>query len=211
VSLVALCNRTKKASLDFYMEYLSLKKQSVTSYFNSLVNTTVDLKAVSQKLNDAFEKDFWRTDLPGSPGGLYDWCRIKADNSFPKGRITNFSLFPVYYKMKPNFPERFQTNVKTIGSYFKEGENILPLVPVVGDDRYLGHNLGYLLWSLIQINDPQKTRIYNALVEGNSKQRWGSFNEAYDNSGKPNGGNLRSFETGVNIDALAKYWKLGAN
>jgi glycogen debranching enzyme len=205
MSSIALCS----ASLDFYMEYLALKKQSIKSYFNSFDNKTLDLKAVSQKLNDAFEKDFWRTDLPGSPGGLYDWCRIKSDNSFPKGRITNFSLFPVYYKMKPNFPDRFETNIKTIGSYFKEPESILPLVPIVGDDRYLGHNLGYLLWSLIHINDPQRTKIYDALVNGNSKQRWGSFNEAYDASGKPNGNSLRSFETGVNIDALAKYWRLG--
>jgi hypothetical protein len=34
--------------------------------------------------------------------------------------------------------------------------------------------------------------------------------EAYDACEKPNGNNLKSFGTGVNIDALAKYWKLGA-
>jgi hypothetical protein len=62
----------------------------------------------------------------------------------------------------------------------------------------------------LEINDPKKTKIYNALVNGNSTQRWGSFNEAYDASDKPNGNNLKSFGTGVNIDALAKYWKLGA-
>lgn len=197
------------ASLDFYMDYLTLKKQSINSYYNSFNNTTCDLKIVSQKLNDAFENDFWRTDLPDNRGGVYDWCRIKMDNSFPNGRITNFSLFPVYYKMKPNIHGRFETNVKTIGSYFKESENILPLVPIVGDDRYLGHNLGYLLWSLIQVNDPQKTKIYNALVDGKLAQCWGSFNEAYNTDGTPNNNNLRTFETGVNIDALAKYWKLG--
>ena len=36
-----------------------------------------------------------------------------------------------------------------------------------------------------------------------------SFNEAYDDKGRPNGNDLRSLETGVNLTALAKYWGLG--
>jgi hypothetical protein len=144
MSSIALCN----ASLNFYTEYLTLKKQDIHSYFNSADNKTINLEIVSQKLNDAFEKGFWRTDLLGNPSDLYDWCKIKSDNSFLKGRIINFSLFPVCYKMKPNFPDRFETNIKTIRGYYKESDNILPLVHIVGDDRYLEHNLRYLLWSL---------------------------------------------------------------
>jgi hypothetical protein len=66
-----------------------------------------------------------------------------------------------------------------------------------------------MLWSLVQINDPQKARVYDALVNGITVQRWGSYNEFYDASGKPNGNTSRSFETGVNVDAIAKYWGLG--
>jgi hypothetical protein len=62
---------------------------------------------------------------------------------------------------------------------------------------------------LIEVNDDLKNKVYDVLVNGNSVQCWGSYNEAYDADGKPNGNNLRTFETGVNIDAITKYWNLG--
>ncbi|MFH0755799.1 MAG: hypothetical protein V2B15_00745 [Bacteroidota bacterium] len=205
MSSIALCN----ASLEFYIEYLKLKGENPSEYKNSLDGKLLDLTAELNKLNKAFENDFWRTDLKEQPEGFYDWCKIKSTNSFPNGRIVNFSLFPVYYKMKPTAPERFDATIIAMKSYFNASNKTLPLVPIIGDKRYLGHDLGYLLWSLVEVNDSLKEKVYDALVNGNTAQCWGSYNEAYDADGKPNNNNLRTFETGVNIDAIAKYWKLG--
>lgn len=202
---IALCN----ASLEFYIEYLSRKNENPSSYLNSIDGMVVDLNSELQKLKDALENDFWRTDVDKHSEGFYDWCRLKSDNSFPKGRIVNFSLFPIYYKVKLKYPERVEKNISAMKVHFNNLGKFIPLVPKIGDERYLGHNLGYLLWSLIEINDVQKKNVYDALVYGNSVQCWGSYNEAYDTDGKPNTNNLRTFETGVNIDAIAKYWNLG--
>jgi hypothetical protein len=76
--------------------------------------------------------------------------------------------------------------------------------------RSLGHDLGYLLWGQVAVGDPQKAAVYDALINGPTAGRWGSYNECYDGAGEPNAGNgLRSFETGVNVSAIAKYWGLG--
>jgi len=205
MSSIVLCC----ASLDFYTEYLALRNENASNYKNSIDGKTLDLTLELQKLTDALDKDFWRTDLSEYPDGFYDWCRIKQGNSFPPGRIVNFSLFPIYYKMKSKYPERFKATIVAMKSHFDASNKKMSLVPNVGEGDYLGHDLGYLLWSLIEIDDKQKNVVYDALVNGSSVQCWGSYNEAYDPDGKPNGNNLRTFETGVNIDAIAKYWKLG--
>lgn len=205
MSSMALCN----SSLSFYIEYLKTQNINTTQYKNTLTGNILNLNTELEKLKSTFENDYWRTDLKGHPDGFYDWCRIKSNNSFPNGRIVNFSLFPLYYKMESDFPNRLKANVITTKSYFLTDSKTLPLVPEIGDKRYLGHDLGYLLWNLIEINDDLKDKVYDALVNGNSVQCWGSFNESYDADGKPNYNNLRTFETGVNIDAIAKYWNLG--
>lgn len=204
MSSIALCI----ASLEFYIEYLNLKNENTIQYKNTLTGDILNLNEELDKLKIAFEDDFWRTDMNDHPKGFYDWSKIKASNDFPNGRIVNFSLFPMYYKMKSNFLDRLIANVITTKSYFSTSKT-LPLVPDVGDKRYLGHGLGYLLWNLIEINDSLKDIVYHAIINGNSVQCWGSYNEAYDADGKPNKNNLRTFETGVNIDAIAKYWDLG--
>jgi hypothetical protein len=205
MSSIALCI----ASLEFYNEYLLLTHRDPSSYVNSIDGKVLNLNNELQKLMEAIDTDFWRKDIGENSGGLYDWCRLKADNSFPADRIVNLSLFPVYYKTKLNFPERLKKNVLTIKEYFVAKEKYIPLIPHSTDQRYLGHSLGYLLWSLIEIRDKQKEVVYEALVNGKSVQCWGTYNEAYDKDGTPNEHNLRIFETGVNIDAIAKYWSLG--
>jgi hypothetical protein len=42
-------------------------------------------------------------------------------------------------------------------------------------------------------------------VNGPTVGCWGTYNEAYDPQGVPNRNGLRSFETGVNISAIARY------
>jgi len=205
MSSLALCS----ASLDFYIEYLKIKRVSLVNYYNELDSSTIDLNQELLKINKSLHENYWRTDLDQHKEGFYEWCRIKDGNKFPPKRIVNFSLFPVYYKLNNKESEKFKHTVNSIYSYYDSSTQTLPLISDSENRAYLGHNLGYLLWGLTEINDSRKEIIYNALIKGNSVQCWGSFNEAYKENGIPNKNNLRTFETGVNIDAIAKYWKIG--
>ena len=84
----------------------------------------------------------------------------------------------------------------------------MPLVPGA-DTGFDGHTLGYLLWGLVDIGDSRAEAVHRALVNGPTVDCWGSYAEAYDAKGGANGHDLRTFETGCNISAIAKYWRLG--
>jgi hypothetical protein len=73
----------------------------------------------------------------------------------------------------------------------------------------MGHDLGYLLWGLVAVNDPKKDAVYDALINGPTACCWGAYHEAYAADGTPNANGLRSFETGVNLSAIGKYWNMG--
>jgi hypothetical protein len=77
--------------------------------------------------------------------------------------------------------------------------------------KSLGHDLGYLLWGLVATGDSKKAAVYDALVNGPTTGRWGTYHEAYSADGTPNVNGLRSFETGVNLSAIGKYWNIGNN
>ena len=63
--------------------------------------------------------------------------------------------------------------------YFDEKTGFLQLVPG-WDTGFDGHDLGYLLWDLIEMSGARKDAVYKALVNGPTVDCWGSFNEAYD-------------------------------
>jgi hypothetical protein len=84
----------------------------------------------------------------------------------------------------------------------------LQLVPGA-DTGFDGHTLGYLLWGLVDTGRPEARAVHDALVNGPTADCWGSFAEAYSKEGVPNDHDLRTFETGGNISAIAKYWGLG--
>jgi hypothetical protein len=203
MSSVALC----AASLDFYMKYLHACGEDLTNYKNSQSGVTVNLKTEMASLLKTMDDEFWRTDVPEIPEGFHDAFRLKADNSWPKKRIVNFTLFPVYYGT-PCSDDRKAKDVRAIAHYFDEKTGFLQLVPG-SDSGFEGHDLGYLLWGLIEIHDPRKDEVYKALVNGPTVDCWGSYNEAYSATGQRNDHDLRSLETGVDISALAKYWNLG--
>ncbi len=99
-------------------------------------------------------------------------------------------------------------DVQAMAGFFDPKTGFLPLVPGA-DTGFEGHDLGYLLWDLVEIGDWRKDEVYAALVNGPTADCWGSFDEAYDQKGHRNGHDLRSLETGINLSALAKYWGLG--
>lgn len=162
------------------------------------------------KLKSAMDRDYWRTDVPERPDGFHDFYRKKSDGSWPVKRITNFILMPVYFETPYQYPDRRVKDVVAIKQYFNHATGFLQLVPGA-DTGFDGHNLGYLLWDLVEVNDPMKGEVYKALVNGPTADCWGAYSEAYNTEGKtaPARG-LRTFETGCNISAIAKYWKLGS-
>jgi hypothetical protein len=204
MSSVAMC----AASLDFYIKYLEARGEDPTAYKNTQTGTTQNLKTELANLVKAMDTDFWRTDVPEIPDGVYDAFRVKDTNALPLKRITNLSLMPIYFGT-PCDPDRKAKDAASIAHYFDEKTGFLQLVPGA-DNGFEGHDLGYLLWALVDTNNPKKEEVYKALVNGSTVDCWGSFNEAYTAAGQRNGHDLRSLETGVDISALAKYWNLGS-
>ncbi len=201
---IALCS----ASLDFYIQYLKLNGINPVTYLNVQDNRKLNLYDELGNFKTTLETDFWHTDAPANPNGFHDAFRNKSTNSLPLAPIVNFTLFPIYYGTPMKYPERAGNDVASVLHYFNKTTGLLPLTGTSGGS--LGHNLGYLLWGLVSIKDSVNAVIvYNALVNGSIVQCWGTFNEAYDASGLPNHNGLRTFETGVNISAIAKCWGLG--
>ena len=197
------------ASIDFLIEYLARRGEAPAAYRSAMEGRIYDLPAERVRFQEALERDFWRSDDPLAPGGIHAWCRIKDGHRFPRGHIVNLTLFPLYHGTTLLYPERLLCDAAAVRSWFDPARRSLPLVPAVGDGRYLGHDLGYLLWCLVTIGDAGRHDIYDALVNGISPSCWGTFAEAYDADGTANGCRLRTFETGVNVDAIATYHGLG--
>jgi len=203
LSSIALC----AASLDFYMEYLDATGENPAAYKNMQTGKSMNLKTELDHLLQAMDADFWRADVPEIPGGFHDSFRLKSNNGWPLRRIVNFTLMPVYFGT-PYPAEEKARDVSAIAQYFDEKTGFLQLVPGA-NKGFDGHNLGYLLWCLIEEGNPKKTEVYQALVNGPTADCWGSFNEAYSANGARNSHDLRTFETGCNVSAIAKYWDLG--
>jgi hypothetical protein len=201
---IALCS----ASLEFYIQYLKLKGANPVDYLNQQDNRTLNLNDELAKLQDALERDFWRTNLPTCPDGFHDWFRVKSDLAWPSVRNVNFTLFPTYYGAPLKYPDHTKDDVEAMKQYFEDSTRSLPLVGVPGH-KSLGHDLGYLLWGLVAIGDPKKDAVYDALVNGPTVGCWGTYHEAYLPDGTPNANGLRTFETGVNLSAIGKYWNVG--
>jgi hypothetical protein len=203
LSSIAMC----AASLDFYIEYLRARGEDVTAYRNTRTGTTMNLPTELTHLLKAMDDTFWRTDVPGSPGGFHDAFRKKSDMAWPLKRIVNFTLMPIYFGTPYSIQEK-AADVSAMAQYFDPKSGFLQLVPGV-DNGFDGHDLGYLLWGLVETGDARKTEVYQALINGPTADCWGSFSEAYNAKGYPNSHDLRTLETGCNVSAIAKYWNLG--
>lgn len=201
---IALC----AASLDFYMQYLKARGEDPANYVNRQNHQTLNLNDELAHLQDALERDYWRTNVPEYPDGFHTWFRTKADGVWPSGMLINFTLFPVYYGTPLKYPERGKADVEAMKQFFNPSVPLLPLVGTPGR-KSLGHDLGYLLWGLVTVGDPEKDNVYKALVSGPTAGCWGTYHEAYAGDGTPNLNGLRSFETGVDLSAIGLYWGMG--
>jgi hypothetical protein len=203
LSSAALC----AAALKFWIQYVTLSGGNPLAYKNSLSNTVVDLNTELVNFQNSIETNFWRTDVPEIPAGFHDSFRKKGNMEWPSNRVTNLCLFPVYFGMPYKFPDKRANVVVGMKQFFDKEKQVMPLVPGTGTPNN-GHCMGYLLWCLSDINDPMKTDVYTALVNGPLMDAWGTFSEVNYPDNSSNTDDLRSFETGCNISAMARYWKL---
>jgi hypothetical protein len=107
-------------------------------------------------------------------------------------------------------------------------DGYLPIQPGSPGNGFCGHDLGYLLHVLAQMNDPMADEVYQALTCGGTMGCWGTWSEAYTGDGQTHtltddeqvevqGGcaddcgagyriaNMRPFETGINLAAIRAY------
>lgn len=202
-------------ALEFYIEYLGASGSEPSAYVNSLTKKTVDLRRELECVQDAIHSSFWRTDVPNLPGGFHDSFRGIKDQAWPKCPIVNFTLHPIYWGCPYKTVSQRKSDVDAMKSFYDSKTGFIQLFPGV-DNGFCGHNLGFLLYDLIEVSDPMADEVYRSLTLGSTHSWLGYWNEAYLADGTPctdysknapNG--LRSLETGVNVSALARYWHLG--
>lgn len=189
------------ASLDFFIYYLKA------------IGDISGIPLYEEKLafiKASFDKNFWREDL-----SIYDWYRGES-GEWPEYRLTNYHLMPLYYNMPLDIPKRAIDSVIAMKQYYNE-RGYIPIQPSGINGDFCGHNLGYLLYVLSEINDPMKDKVYEVLIDGGTAGCWGTWSEAYHSDGLSYGPvdtwdnrihNLRPFETGANIDAILRYWNI---
>lgn len=208
---LALC----AASLEFFIFYLSENEKNPKCYGNNITGQSMNLLDVLERVKKSLDDNFWRTDLTELGDGFYDWYRTQ-EGEWPQLRITNYTLFPIFYGTPLNYPQRAIKSVDIIKNYFK-GRGFLPIQPGGLNEDYCGHNLGYFLYALVEKEDPMMEQAFNALINGDAIGCWGTWSEAYTADGEAymrqeeGGGyttsNMRPFETGINIAAVFKYLK----
>jgi len=158
---------------------------------------------VLQKLKDSLDANFWRQDY-----GIYDWYRA-PDGGWPKVRLPDFHFMPLYFL---GCSEKNDKSALAMKQYFKNG--VIPVQPDGINDDFCGHALGYLLYAMCELDDEMKHAAYDALMK--LAGCWGTWSESYHADGTPyfeetwdgRQHNMRPFESGVNIDAIMRYWNI---
>jgi hypothetical protein len=184
MSSVAACI----ASLDFYIDYLKLKKmEGSIKYYQEAMSM----------MKESLIKNFNQSKF----GGL-QWA-LKKDGSFYSYNVTNFILMPVWFGITLKDSAE-KTSVEKALSFINPKTGFIANAP--GEvEGFCGHTLAYLLYDLIQLNMPQKNTVYSTLINSCIIQRYGMVNEYYGPEGVPNPHNLRVFESGIVIDAIVSY------
>ena len=178
------------ASLDFYIDYLKLREKE------SSVN---DYQTAMSMMKESLITHFYRSDL----GGI-QWA-LKKDGTFYPYNVTNFVLMPVWFgiSLKDNVEK---TAVQKTLPFINSKTGFIANAP--GDvEGFCGHTLAFLLYDLTQLNMPEKSTVYQTLINSSVIQRYGMVNEYYGPNGVPNPHNLRVFESGIVMDAIINYLK----
>jgi hypothetical protein len=176
------------ASVKFYTDYLLMVKPGFS---------VKDYQDAAGMLKKSLMEHFYKPEM----GGI-QWA-MKKDGTYYPYNVTNFVLMPVWFGV--TLPDNAEKEaVKNAVSFIKPGTGFIADAP--GDvEGFCGHTLAFLLYDLTVLDMPEKSSVFNTLVNSNIIQRYGMVNEYYGPGGVPNPHNLRVFESGVVMDALVKY------
>jgi hypothetical protein len=152
----------------------------------------------AEMIKTAIDQTFWRSDM-----NIHDWCR-KRDNSWPRYRIPNYTIFPAWIGVELN-KNRQNSDVIAMKQYINPENGYLPTAP--GDvEGFSGHNLAYMLYVLKKLNDPKADDVYKTLMTAPIISCWGTVSEFYGPCCVPNGHLANPFSTGIMGEALLRYF-----
>jgi hypothetical protein len=141
------------------------------------------------------------------------WC-IYADGTRPQFPLTNYLLFPAWLQTRID-PQQTGKLVEVAMRYLKP-DGILPVAPGVVEGT-CGHSLGLLLAGLKETshnnkhNDVDIVQVEELVFTSGILGRYGMVNEYYGPTGVPNPHNLRSFESGILLEALLRKTRSSLN
>ncbi len=173
------------ASTQFYVDYLKLKglKEAAKEY-------ETKLRLATGAIDTTFLHD-----------GTHVWRR-GVDGTWPTTAVPNYSLIPLWVGARLN-GDRQKSDALDVLGYIDLGTGYLPTAPPE-DNGFCGHNLGYLLFDLTRLHDRRAAAVLKTLL--GTVGCWGTVSEFYGPGGKPNGHNYRVFESGIDAEAIVKYF-----
>ncbi len=178
------------ASLEFYSQYLNLKKMNA-----DIATYNATLRNMKESLYD----NFFFKDI----GSIH--CAKRKDNTFYPYIVTNFELMSLW------FGTSLESRAEIVAA-----ENMIRFInPETGflpnalgeTEGFCGNFLGYLLYNLTKSGHPYKDTVFKTLMGSNVISRFGMINEFYGPHGIPNKHNLRCFESGIVLEAIVNYLK----
>ena len=173
---------------------------------NGLCSDEAAAKEGIEKLTATVDQWLWN-----EKEGTYYWHR-KQDGSPSKTRMCNYEIMPLYYNVTDR--KKAESAAKSQLPFFVDG--VIPNQALSETKDFVGHNLGYLLFAMVELGDPAADRVYNALVRGIAPNCWGMWAESYFVHGEPYGPvqtwdnrrhTLRPFESGLNMESIIDYWQ----
>jgi len=176
------------ASTQFYIDFLKSKGRRDTAALYE-----IKLK----KVKAGIDSTFWRPELTPAH---HHWARYK-DGTWPDVTVPNYGLIPVWLGARLNY-DRQKADANAMKTQVASS-GFLPTAPpeVMG---FCGHNLGYLLYDLVELGDPAAKDVLQTLVH--AVGCWGTMSEFYGPNATPNGHNFRVFESGITAEAILQYF-----
>jgi len=113
--------------------------------------------------------------------------------------LPSISITPLYIGSTLLTKEEIKFNLDDILNAYRKTKQITSLP---GSNRTIGYEFGYLLYAMIEFNDPLAKEVYHKMIDAIDQS--GAWVEYYDN-GKPVGCRYRPWESAINIEAAVKF------
>jgi hypothetical protein len=175
------------ASTQFYIDYLNLKHRHAEA---------VRYEERLHSVRDSIDGTFLRN-------GIHAWMRTR-DDKWPTETVTNYDLIPLWAGARLNRNGQ-NSDALAMKKFIDPKSGFLPTAPPVVEG-FCGHNLGYLLYDMVTLHDPVAPAVFRTMMNSTLYGCWGTVSEFYGPHGVPNGHNFRVFESGIDAEAIIRYF-----